>query len=303
MDRPELVGDHLGAESVVATVDLGGGDAVYTTPTRTLVYRSDGILRDESVEELPHDVDRVAVEEGRRKTTVRLSSPEERREFTVPESVADEVLEAVLAGVLRTAGHIGDDETVRAVYRFSELALVVTDARLVKHVGGAVWAPDHEVLPFADVTRLEFEEGTRTTQLVVEVGGRVHRIKLPSDRVDAVRRTVERAVFAFHDVDSLAALNERLAPAEDPDAADTVDAASDGDRSDDADLSLDVDDSTARASESADDADETSDAGTVDEDVAARLDAVEAALERQAELLERQQETLEQLVDELRRGR
>jgi hypothetical protein len=299
MDRPELVADHLGEEPVVATVDLGGGDAVYTTPTRTLVYRSDGILRDESVEEYSLDVERVDVADGRRKTTVRLSTPEGRREFTVPDAAAEEVLEAVLAGVLRVNGRIERDETVRAVYRFSELALVVTDGRLLKHVGGAVWAPDHEVLPFADLTRLDFEEGSRTTQLVLEVEGRAHRIKLPTDRVGVVRRTVERAVFAFHGVDSLAELDERLSPA-DPGEAAPVDAAlaDAGPTADAGDLAFDVGgvgDPPAT--------DEPTDLHDGSGDVEARLDALEAAVERQTELLERQQETLERLVDELRRGR
>lgn len=291
MDVPEPVTDQLGEESVTTHVDLGGGDALFTTPTRTLLYHSEGILRDESVEAFPHDVDRLELSTGRRKVTIALSTPEDRWEFTVPDAAEREVVEAVLQGILREAGLIDSEESVRAVYRFSELTLVVTDARLFKHVGGAVWAPDHEELPFADATRVEFEAGTRNSQLVVAVDGRAHRVKLPADDVDAVRRTVEEAFFDFHDVDSLAALNAVLAPEdEDEDAAEPVEEEAATDSQSATDLRLDVgDDATAP------------DVGG--DGVEARLAALEEAVEHQTELIEAQQDLLEQLVDELRRGR
>jgi hypothetical protein len=285
MDVPEPVTDQLGEESVTARVDLGGGDAVFTTPTRTLLYRSEGILRDESVETFPHDVDRLELSVGRRKVTIGLSTPEDDWEITVPESAEQEVLEAVLEGILGAAGRIEPEEPVRAVYRFSELTLVVTDARLFKHVGNAVWAPDHEELPFADATRVEFEEGTRNSQLVVAVEGRAHRVKLPAADVDAVRRTVEEALFDYHDVDSLEALNAKLTPDEEGESAE----------------SFEFEDESGTTDEGGPAEDLRLDVGG--EDVEARLAALEEAVEHQTELIEEQQELLERLVDELRRGR
>ncbi|MFB6171666.1 MAG: hypothetical protein ABEJ23_03980 [Haloarculaceae archaeon] len=304
MDLPALVADRLDGEAVVARVDIDG-DAVVTTPTRTLRYYANGLLRDESVEEFPHDVDRIDVVEGRRKSTIRLTDPEDEWEFTVPRSGTDDVLECVLTGVLRTADVVESDETVRDVYRFSELTLLVTGVRLLKHVGDAVWASDYETYPFADVTGLSFEEGAHNTQLILEVDGRPHRIKLPTDASGAVRRSVERALFEFYDVDDLDALNAAVAADRDADAA-----------------ADEPDDATARSPGTADSTDEIE--GSVEEsfsieggdlaadapaglddptDVDERLAALESQVERQADLLERQQDLLEQLVDELRRGR
>lgn len=320
MDRPDPVADALGSESVTAAVELGGGDAVYVTPTRALVYRSEGLLRDESVESYSLDADRVELAERRSKATVRLQNPETTAEFTVPESATDEVLEALFTGVLRYAGRIEEGERVRAVYRFSELTLLVTDARLLRHVGDAVWSDDHEGYPFADATGLDYEEGTHATQLVLTVDGRPRRLKLPAERAGAVRRTVERALFEFHGVDSLAAFEAAVAPDEDGDAAagrpdaETDDSAGGDARSDGAassetdpgdvppslDLDLGGDD---QGSGGPDDATAPSVAPTDDEGVEDRLAALESAVERQAALLERQQDTLERLVEELRRGR
>jgi hypothetical protein len=58
MDVPGIVESELDGEDVAASVSLGSEDVLYVTPTRTLIYRSDGLLSDESVEEYPHDAER-----------------------------------------------------------------------------------------------------------------------------------------------------------------------------------------------------------------------------------------------------
>lgn len=304
MDRPELITASLDGETVETAVDLGGGDAVYCTPTRTLLYRADGLLSDESVEEFPHDVDRLDVVEGRRKTTVRLTDPERTREFTVPADHTDAVLEGLLGGILRAAGDIEPDEHVRAVYRFSELTLVLTDARLLRHVGSAVWGTDRETYPFADATGLSAEEGTHATQLVIEIDGRPQRLKLPADRAATVRRTVEEALFAYHDVDSRAEFDEAVGDVTAPSAAEEPSADALGAA---VATGEEPSDQGGGAVPSFDIETPAEPAAAVEEppaaDIEARLAALEAAVERQADLIERQHDVLERLVEELRRGR
>ena len=217
MDVPGIVQSELGGEDVAASVSLGGEDSLYVTPTRTIVYHSESLLSDESIDEYPHDAERVTLNEGRRKTRITLTySIDGERDFTVPSSVADDVLHPVLAGVLNGTGVTAPGETVVQTFRFSELTLIVTSERLVKHVGSAVWDADHEEYHFEDVTRLDFEEGSVATQIVIEVDGRPQRIKTPNDHVAEVRQRLTQALFAYYDVDSLAAFNELAPSDEDP---------------------------------------------------------------------------------------
>lgn len=216
MDLPELVDSHLEGERVVGSVDLDG-DAVFVTPTRTLLYREEGLLSDESVTSYPHDVERIEVSEGRRKATVRMSDLTETSEFSVPATHVDDVLAPLLWGVLRTAGVIDDGEGLLAAYRFSELTLVVTDVRILKHVGTAVWDEEFEEFHYGALTDLAFEEGSVAMSLVLEVDGRRERVKTPKEQGPVVRRTVEEAVFGFHGVDSLASLREKISPEADED--------------------------------------------------------------------------------------
>jgi len=216
MDVPGIVQSELDGEDVAASVSLGGEDGLYVTPTRTLVYRSESLLSDETVEEYPHDAERVTVNEGRRKARITLTySIDGERDFAIPSGVVDDVLHPVLAGVLNGTGVTDPGETVVQTFRFSELTLVVTSDRLVKHVGGAVWDADFEEYHFEDVTRLDFEEGSVATQIVIEVDGRPQRIKTPNEHVAVVRERLTQALFAYYDVDSLAAFND-LAAADDP---------------------------------------------------------------------------------------
>lgn len=298
MPRPPLVTDHLEGETVETTVNLGGGDTVYCTPTRTLLYRADGLLSDESVQEFPHDVDRVGLEEGRRKSTIRLIDPEQTREFAVPAGHTDAVLEGVLGGILRATETIEQAEQVLGVFRFSELTLVLTDARVLKHVGSHVWGPDAENYPFAAATDISAEEGTHAVQLILEIDGRPQRVKIPADRAATVRRRIQEALFGYHDVDSLEEFREVVGAADAADShpAGTDDGASTGDTATagsehEAVSSFDLEGSPG-----------TDTTGT-DVDVERRLAALEEAIQNQSELLERQQDVLEQLVEELRRGR
>jgi hypothetical protein len=215
MDVPGIVQGELDGEKVAASVSLGSEDALFVTPTRTLVYRSESLLSDESVESYPHDAERVTAKDGRRKTRITLTySIDGERDFAVPSSAADDVLHPVLAGVLNGAGVTDPGETVVQTFRFSELTLVVTSDRLLKHVGSAVWDADHEQYHFEDVTGLEFEEGSVATQIVIEVDGRPQRIKTPNEHVAVVRERLTQALFAYYDVDSLAELNALVDPAE-----------------------------------------------------------------------------------------
>ncbi len=212
MDVPTLVADALGDEAVAAHVPLKGEDALFVTRTRTLHYRSEGLLSDESVDEYPHDAERVEVGQGRRKATITLDyGTDGQGSFGVPTNRLDEALHPVLAGVLNAAGVTQPGETVKRTYRFSELTLVVTSERLVKHIGSAVWDEEYEEVPYEDVTGLDIEEGNVSSQIVLHTAERTERIKAPNEGFREVDESVRDALFTYYDVDSLEAFKELMA--------------------------------------------------------------------------------------------
>jgi hypothetical protein len=326
MEIPDLVGERLGDEEIRAGVSLGDEDAVFTTGSRTLLYRSEGILSDESITELPHDVERLDLSEGRRKTKFELTYVDGTESFTVPNNRSEKVLKRLLVGVLRVGGVVGPDESVRGVYRFSELTVIISDGRLVKHVGSVLWDPDYEAYPFSDVTGLAFEEGSVATQIVLDVEGRPQRIKAPNDDAPMLRQTLQQALFAYHDVDSLAALNDAVASEpEGRSAAHDRSGRSDALTLDDGIDPLvggspeesraeptqtesageeptgraELEEPTAGGSEDVAEAVSQADIAAIDD----RLETLTAAVEKQNEVLEKQQRTIKQLIDELRQGR
>jgi hypothetical protein len=210
MSHPDVVQSALGDESVAARVALGD-DALFVTPTRTLLYRTDSLLSDESVEEFPHGAERIDVSSGRRKASITLDyGLDGERSFTVPAKALDRALHPVLAGTLNASGVTDPGETVKETFRFSELTLVVTSDRLVKHVGSAVWDEDFEEYHFSDVTDFAVEEGNVATTLVLTHDGRQERLKAPSDRAREVSERLTEALLAYHDADSLETLRERF---------------------------------------------------------------------------------------------
>ena len=336
MEIPDLVQQELGDEEIRGGVNLGDEDAACFTPTRTLVYRSEGLLSDEKVASYPHDFERLTVSEGRRKTKFSLIYTSEKLELSVPGSRGDAVLERLLEGKLTVSGGIDADETIAGVFRFSELTLVVTDRQLLKHIGNVTWDADYEAFSFDDVTGLEFEEGSVATAVVLSFNDRPERIKAPSEQAPMVRKTLEEALLAYHEVGSLADLNAEVGS--DPEE-------STGDPSNGLGLESGIDPLVSNDEESDDDAErdaanastqtatastsgqgptagatsgtESSDSAGLDTesvdpdtatdpdiaDLEAQVAELTAAVEAQNEQLEKQERTIKQLIKELRQGR
>lgn len=215
MSLPDVVRRELGDEDPVTRVHLGGDDELFVTPTRTVIYRAEGLLSDESVESYPHDAERLTVSEGRRKSSVQYDyGVDGERTFKLPAGSLEEVIHPVVAGVLSARGVTDPGETVERTFRFSELTLVVTNQRLVKHIGTAVWDEEYESFHYDDVTDIEFEEGSVNTSVVLRVGGRQRRFKTPAEDARAVKESLTNALLAYYEVDTLAAFREVAKPDE-----------------------------------------------------------------------------------------
>jgi hypothetical protein len=225
-DAPPSARAALDDEVIVATVDLQGEDALYVTPTRTLHYQSEGLLSEESVAEYAHSAERVTVSEGRRKATVTFDyGPDGERALTVPVEQIDQVLHPVLAGVLSAADVTVAGETITRTYRFSELTLVVTSHRVVKHVGAAAWTADYETIPYESVRRLDVEDGDVAARLVLETERRIERIKVPTEAVRDVREQIQTALLASHEAATYEEFRRAVQPAGEGGAGADADAA------------------------------------------------------------------------------
>jgi hypothetical protein len=333
MSLPETVTAHLDGEEPVAEVDLGGEDRLLVTPTRTLVYRAEGLLSDETVEEYPHDAERITLTTSRRKAKLTLDYGLDGEEtLSLPKAKIDEVLHPLLAGVLDANGITDPGETVKRTFRFSELTLIVTDKRVVKHIGQAVWDEEHEEYDFADVTDLEFEPGNVATSVVLTHDGRQERFKAPNDDARAVEAAITDALLSYHDVreiDELRAQSADEATAQDDDTDPEEDspfgdgpelfgeeepADAEPQSEPEPDTETGRNDATERiieevADEAAAANETTNDDGiesTEDPQIAeltAEIDDIREVVERQQAELERQSDLIEQLIEELRQGR
>lgn len=221
MSQPQIVQSALDGETVVARIGLGGEDELYATRTRTLVYRAEGLLSDESVEEYPHDAERVTVSEGRRKAKVTLDYGLEGSEtFALPAKHLDRALHPLAEGVLKANDILGDEESMERLFRFSELTLVVAGARVVRHIGSGLWDEDYEEYRYEDVTDLTFEDGSVATSVVLTVAGRQERFKTPNEDARAVRESLESTLLGYWGVSSLEELRAANEP-EDEEPAET----------------------------------------------------------------------------------
>ncbi|MFB6152834.1 MAG: hypothetical protein ABEJ27_01140 [Halodesulfurarchaeum sp.] len=314
MELPTLVSDALGDEEVAAHVPLKGEDALFVTRTRTIHYRSEGLISDESVDSYPHDAERVEVGEGRRKATIRLDyGTGGIGEFSVPTHNVDDALHPVLAGVLSAAGVTEPGETVKRTFRFSELTLVVTSHRVVKHVGSAVWDREFEEVSFEELTGFDVEEGSVASQVVLTTADHMERIKAPTEAFREVEETVREAIFEYFDVATEEEFERELGGAEGGEVEETetrtetadvtfesevdpIRAGRDEPEATDEAESADVPEAAAELEESGFTAAAKKVQSPVDPDeLGTELDRMEEALEEQRALVEAQLERIEAL--------
>jgi len=233
MSLPDAVTSALGEEPAVAEVSLGGDDVLAVTPTRTLIYRAEGLLSDETVEEYAHDAERLTLSEGRRKTKLTMEYGLDGAEtLSLPSSRIDDALFPILAGVINAAGVTDPGESVLKTFRFSEITLIITSRQVVKHIGTPVWTEEFETFEYASITDVTFEEGSVATTVVLTHDGRQDRFKIPNDDARAVREAVVDAVCAFHEVDSIDALRAQVAAAADNEPDTPADAEASADQLD-----------------------------------------------------------------------
>ncbi|WP_373189591.1 hypothetical protein [Halolamina sp.] len=327
MSLPEIVSEHLGDEEPVAEVALGGDDLLLVTPTRTLVYRAEGLLSDESVEELPHAVECITIENGRRKATLVLDyGIDGEKSITLPKGKLDEVLHPMLAGVLDAKGITEPGESVKRTFRFSELTLIVTSQRVVKHIGQPVWDEEFEEYPFEEVTDLAFEPGNVATSVVLTVSDHQERFKAPNDDARMVEAALKDAILTYYDVPDIEAFRA-LSADEDAEPADASSSSPFGDgpdlfgndedeQDDEADEEPDTDRIVEQVTneeyygakgegelDTASDSDPNTASTESDADLAAEVSALREEIERQRADLDRQSELIDQLIEELRVGR
>ena len=338
MSLPDTVTEYLDGEEPVAEAALGGDDRLVVTPTRTLVYRADGLLSDETVEEFAHDAEHIALSTSRRKAKLALDyGLDGEQTFTIPKGTLDDVLHPLLAGVLDAHGITDPGETVKRTFRFSELTLIVTSKRVVKHIGQAVWDEEHEEYAFGNVTDLHFEPGNVATSVVITHDGRQERFKAPNDEARAVEAAITDALLAYHDVHDIEELREQTAdeePAETADESGEDSPFGEGPELFDSEESKEAETAASDPVETPEPAEESAPNGTdriieqVTEqteppseestppdaaggesdslevtDLATEVEELRSLIENQQEQLERQNKLIKQLIQELRQGR
>lgn len=218
MALPDAVRTVLDDEPVLDRLALGGEDALFATPTRLVRYRADGLFSDEAVEAFSYEAERISISRGRRAAAISLEYVDDDRSLSVPVDRLDAALQPLLAGVLSASGVTADAEETIEAFRFDELTVVVTERRLIEHVGTAVWNGEYEELRFEDVTGIDVERGRVATGIVLSADGRRKRIKIRNDRARPFETCVRAAIREHHGVGSL----DELADEEgDPDVDET----------------------------------------------------------------------------------
>ena len=289
MSLPGGVSTLIDEDDLLDRVSLDDHRSLFVTADRAIAHRERSLLTEASVDVYPTDVERLVLEEGKRQATVSFEyADDETRELLLPTGTMAAALKTLLASVIRATGVIEGDESILELFRFNELTLVVTDRRLLKHVGWALWADSYDATEFEDIRDIQTEEGQVSTGINIETTSGSDRVKIPHDDANRFVSRLNEAVCDYHGVSSLAALrgDDTTEPDPEPDL-DRLRPLSVGDD--------EPDDEPFRM--------EHFDAVDVDDELLDRLDELATAIDEQLAVLESYRETIDHLERELTRDR
>lgn len=293
MSLPGGVSMVIDEDELLDEIGLDEHRTLFISPEKAVVHRERSLLTDESVDTYPTAARKLGIEEGKRQTVVTFEYPNQPDlELELPSDVVAPALKALLASIIKATGVVSGDESIRELYRFNELTVVLTDSRLLKHIGHALWADMYDVIEFENIRDIRTEEGQVSTGINIVTTASSDRLKVPHEAAEGFVTELEQAVCDYHDVAALGVLRG------DPDAAEP-------DPEPDLDqlrpLSVTEEDSVGESEglladlEPPDPAEDT--------DLHTQLQQLTAAIEQQHELLESYMETLERLERELTRDR
>lgn len=289
MSLPAGVSGLVDEDELIDDVALDGHRSLYVTPAKAVTFRERSLFTEESVDVYPTDIDRLLLEEGKRQSTVTFEYPDgQSSSLELPTEAMAPALKALLASATRATGAIPTDETILDLYRFNELTVILTDRRLLKHVGWAMWAASHDQIDYTDVRNIRVEQGQVSTGVNIDTDDGSDRLKIPHDTADDFVARLKSAVCDFHGIDDIGVLRgdpDAGKPDPEPDL-DRLRPLSVGDPDED-DTDEFPDDRFTLASDHA-----------IDE----RIDELETAIERQEAELESLRQALEELRDDLSRG-
>ena len=276
-------------DELINQIELDDHRTLFVAPSRIIVYRESSLLAEESVDTYSTDVERLLLDEGKKQVTVTFEyADEDDHELQLPPETMANALKALLASVVRTNGVVDEDESIRELFRFNEMTVILTDRRVIQHLGTSLWADAHNSIEYEDIRDIRTEEGTISTGVIIETTESAERLKIPQDAADRFVELLDQSVCEFHDVASLGVLRgdpNAGEPDPEPDL-DRLRPLQVGDEYDSGDGSQPATDSNESVS---------------NKEVLSQLDELSMAIERQQELLERTRRTIEQLEQTINR--
>lgn len=207
MTLPGGVSVLVGEDDIIDQVELDTHRMLYVTSTRAIAFRERSLFTEESVEVFPTNVKRLLLNRGKRQSTVTFEyTDRDDRELQLPSDATPPSIRALLESVVRATDVLEGDESIIELYRLNELTVIVTDQRLIKHVGQALWALPFDSIDYETVRDIESEVGQMSTGVFIRTTEGSDRFKLPKDVADRFVSRLEEAVCDYHDVPSVGVL-------------------------------------------------------------------------------------------------
>ena len=200
MELPDVISDMvLDDEIILSRTLISNSVEMIVTSTRLFLYRGTSLINTESFEEYKLNVDRISISPDRKKAQITLDYGSNRTiEFQAYRKYLDMIYEPLIRGVIHANNILQQGESIKKIYRKGELTVVLTNMKILKHIGTSLWDLDFENFNLETISRIYVAEGGSSSEVIIESNNRLHRIKTTTSVAQSLCDSSIIELISFH---------------------------------------------------------------------------------------------------------
>lgn len=201
MELPDVISDLiLDDETILSRTLISNGVELIVTSTRLFLYRGVGLINTESFEEYKLNVDRISISLDRKKAQIILDYGINRPsvEFQAHRKYLDMIYDPLIRGAIHANNTLQQRESIKKICRKGELTIVLTNMKILKHIGTSLWDIDFESFDLETISKIYVDAGGISSELIIESNNRLHRIKTTANIAQSLCDSSINELISFH---------------------------------------------------------------------------------------------------------
>jgi hypothetical protein len=108
------------------------------------------------------------------------------------------IYDPLIRGAIHAKNTLQQGESIKKICRKGELTIVLTNMKILKHIGTSLWDIDFESFDLETISKIYVDAGGISSELIIESNNRLHRIKTTANIAQSLCDSSINELISFH---------------------------------------------------------------------------------------------------------